>query len=89
MSLIVKRHHRLPESGIMLYAGDEVAPGSLEAILINRLLDADILVEVPTRISYFALLPSFAGVSPSAKLATVANFPELVIPPLDSRAGKE
>jgi hypothetical protein len=87
MSLIVKRHHRLPESGINLYAGDEVAPGSLEVTLIDQLLDAGILAEVPTRISYFALLPSFAGVEHRSKSGTAPNsllFPELVIP-----AGKE
>jgi hypothetical protein len=92
MSLIVKRHHRLP-AGVLLRAGDELAPGLLDPASVDQLIDQGILVEVPTRLSYFALLPDFAGAD-RAKFATAANladvFPGLVIPkPLDVRAGKE
>jgi len=83
-ALIIKRHHRLP-GGQLLHAGDEIPPGLLEAGAIDLLMDADILVEVPTRLSYFALLHSFAGSKSADEASSLsALFPELAIPRLDS-----
>jgi hypothetical protein len=82
MSLIVKRHHRF-EDGSRLIAGDEVKPDSVGQAMINLLLDADILVEVPTRLSYFQLLPDFSGVEGSTERLDVgALFPALCVPRL-------
>jgi hypothetical protein len=77
MSLIVKRHHRL-DPGTLLIAGDEVT--GLDQATVLRLLDADILVECPTRLSYFALLHDFAGVGQIDKDSISTLFPELAIP---------
>jgi hypothetical protein len=60
MTLIAKRHYRLPD-GAQLIAGDEVPPGLFPGGVIDVLLDSDTLVEIPSRLSYFALLPDFAG----------------------------
>jgi hypothetical protein len=79
MSLIVKRHHRF-EDGSVLIAGDELKPNSLDQLTINTLLDADILTEVPTRLSYYQLLPDFAGVSDVSSADRSHPFPGLTIP---------
>jgi len=81
MSLIVKLYHRLPSQ--LLYAGDEVPPGLLEQDAIDLLLDAGVLGEIPTRLSYFALLHSFSessSIRMSSDSGTPHPFPELVIP---------
>ena len=78
-ALIVKRSHRFPD-GQLLYAGDELRPGSLDQATIDLLFDLDVLCEVPTRISYFALLPDFAGVEAGSQKLTAGVFPELAFP---------
>jgi hypothetical protein len=77
MTLICKCPHSLP-SGELLYNGDELQPGLLDQATIDLLLDQDILVEVPTRLSSFALLHSFAGVG-DVEVVRPHPFPELCI----------
>jgi hypothetical protein len=80
MTIIFKRHHRLPD-GQLCHAGDEVPPGLLEPDVVNSLFDSDIVVESPSRLSYFALLKSFAGAEASTEQLDVASmFPALAIP---------
>jgi hypothetical protein len=58
------------------------ATGSLDTVTIHTLTDADVLCEVPGRLSYFSLLHSFAGVelAPSEHCDVATSFPELAIP---------
>ena len=65
----------------LLYPGDEVAPGVLTKDEIDQMLDSGVLVEVPTRISYFALLFGFAGDGNRSRSPVERLYPELTIPP--------
>jgi hypothetical protein len=86
---IFKRHHRLLD-GALLHAGDELPPGLLEPDVIDMLLDADILVEIPSRLSYFALLHDFSGVEASTENVSIRYiFPEICVQSrLDSKPEK-
>jgi hypothetical protein len=79
MTLIVRQPHY--RNGILLlHPGDELAPGLLAKDEIDQLLDSGVLVEVPTRLSYFALLPDFAGAPKTRDPGIASSFPQFTIP---------
>ena len=65
--MVMKRHYHRGE--LILFAGDELCPDSLDQTTIDQLLDQGVLFEVQGRLSYFALLKDFAG----AKNATTSK----------------
>jgi hypothetical protein len=78
MTLVAKKTYQRP--GMLLVCGDEIKPGLLDQATIDALLDAGVLVEVSSRLSYFALLHSFSGVGDVKYASTSHPFPELAIP---------
>jgi hypothetical protein len=87
MTIIFKRHFRL-SNGQLCHAGDEVASGLFDQPTIDGLFDSDVVVEAPSRLSYYQLLPDFSGVGATERLDVASMFPALAIPRLDSRAQK-
>jgi hypothetical protein len=86
-TIVIKRHYRLSNE-LVLHAGDELGPSLIDQSIIDALLDQDVLVETPSRLSYFALLPDFADAAPTERLDVASLFPTLAIPRLDSPGQK-